>query len=113
MIIVDTYKPSKEYIPTDLRLKVSGFENHSDMQVIYCRTPGEFAYEFTFFHTLLWQENTLNCCRDALARIVGIMCSQSYDHGASWRDIKTEYLQDKSDEYSSTFKVNFYVRDAG
>ena len=113
MIIIDTYKPKNEYIPTELRLKVSGFEDHPDMQVLYFRVPGEFAYQFTFYHTLLWQENTRKCCEDALSKIVSAMCSQSYDHGASWRDIKTEYLENESDVYHSTFKVNFYVRDAG
>jgi hypothetical protein len=113
MLDISFYTPSDEHIPTELRLKASGFDSHPDMQVIYSRVENEFAYIFTFYHVFLWQENTIHCCHEAVERIASLMCSQSYDHGASWRTTNIQYLSDTSDEHSSSFKVNFRKRDAG
>ena len=112
MIHLETFVPKDEIIPTELRLKAYDLPNHPDMQIIYERVPGEFAYKFTFYHTFFYQENTLKVCGDILDQIIRTLCSQSYDHGAAWREISRDFMPE-SDESYSVYKVKFYVRDAG
>ena len=112
MIVLDTFVPRGQVIPTDLRLKASNLNGHPDMQIIYERCPNEFAYKFTFYHTFYYQNNTVETCDEVLDHIIRLMTNQSYDHGASWRETNRERLSE-SDESHTVYKVNFYIRDAG
>lgn len=70
------YIPKDETIPTRLRLKVDG------MDVYYERVKGEFAYDFTLF------DKAKEKYTEIIDQLVSIMCNQSYDHGAEWRERK-------------------------
>ena len=109
---LEVFVPKDETIPTALRLKAYNLPEHPDMQILYERVPGEFTYKFTFYHTFFYQENTLRVCGDILDQIIRTLCSQSYDHGAAWRETKRELLSE-SDESSTVYKVGFRIRDAG
>ena len=101
------YIPNDEMIPTQLRLKVD-----DKYQVDYSRVPGEFAYEFEIYNM---PQNNKGYADEIIDKIVGLMVSQSYDHGVSWRETGREFIEEFSycDVSSYKYKVSFRVRDAG
>lgn len=109
------YTPKDEYIPTELRLKITDIPNHPDLSAIYKRSENEFAYEITIFKGLNTQNNTNSICREIVEKFANLLVSQSYDHGAQWRvtDIIEMFSPMNLDDFSVTYKIRFYVRDAG
>lgn len=98
---IEFYKPESEILPTKLRFKIDG------VQVCYERVHDAFAYDFTFYGDVASEEQAMN-------EIVSIFCSQSYDHGGKWREVKREKNYAKEYEWDSyTYRVYFRVRDAG
>lgn len=97
------YIPKDETIPTRLRLKVDG-----TVDVYYEKLPNAFAYIFTFFRS---QGVTSELARSITDEIVSRMISQSYDHGAQWRECRARSIVD--DEFELSITVFFRVRDAG
>lgn len=102
------YIPSYQTIPTELRLRGEGVD------VYYHHLPDVFGYEFSVYHPGAKEAPAAAPDRELVEDIAHKMCSQSYDHGASWR-IRgvqlvhaAEFLTD-----CNTFHVLFRVRDAG
>lgn len=100
---IEFYIPKDETIPTQFRLKVDG------MDVYYEKVDGEFAYDFTLFG------KAKETATEIVDRIVSIMCNQSYDHGAEWREIKTKrmILYSPVEEWDHLIiRVYFRIKDA-
>jgi hypothetical protein len=94
------YIPKDETIPTRLRLIVDG------MHVYYEKVPNEFAYDFT-----LWGKARDNAIA-IVDKLVRILCNQSYDHGAQWREVKREIVEEGTEEWEPiTIRVFFRIRD--
>lgn len=104
MLSVDVkfYIPKDETIPTQLRVKVD-----DKYDVYYDKSPEGFAYDFRFFNDAKDHYETI------LDAIVSRMCSQSYDHGASWRETKREIIKPTEKWWDDLIvRVYFRVRDA-
>ena len=97
------YTPKGEVIPTQLRVKVDG-----SIDVYYERLPDEFGFKFDFFKH---QGVTLEMATAITDEIVRKMISQSYDHGAQWRECGVREIV--NDEWELSITVFFRVRDAG
>lgn len=98
---IEFYIPKDETIPTQLRLKVDG------MDVYYEKVHNDFAYDFT-----LWGKARENSTAIVDA-IVRRMCSQSYDHGAEWRERNRETIEHGPEEWSAlVIRVYFRIKDA-
>lgn len=93
-----------EAIPTSMKLLVN-----KRYTVVYREAdgtkPGEFAYRFYVYHG-----NDSIDCDKLVSAIVRKMESQSYDHGAQWRETNRQRVD--KDGYTIIL-VRFYVRDAG
>lgn len=94
--------PESQTIPTRLRLKVD-----EKYDVYYERRTAAFAYTFEFFKS---QGVTEELATEITNEIVRRMISQSYDHGAQWRECFSREVE--SDEYNICITVYFRVRDA-
>ena len=103
MMNIEFFVPDDETIPTRLRLRVDG-----PIDVYYESLPNDFAYKFTFFK---WQDVTLEMACAITDKIVSRMISQSYDHGAQWRERGVRSIV--NDEFELSITVFFRVRDAG
>lgn len=97
------YTPKDEMIPTQLRVKVDG-----EIDVYYDRVPNEFGWKFEFFKH---QGVSLELATAITDEIVSKMISQSYDHGAQWRECGVREVV--NDEWDLSITVFFRVRDAG
>lgn len=100
---IDFYIPKDQTIPTRLRVKVD-----NNIDVYYDRTPSAFGWKFEFFKH---QGVTLEMATAITDEIVSRMISQSYDHGAQWRECGGREVV--SDEWDLSITVFFRVRDAG
>lgn len=103
MMKIEFYIPKDETIPTRLRVKVDG-----EIDVYYERLPDAFGFKFEFFqHQGVTQEMATAITDEIVRR----MESQSYDHGAQWREcgVREIYM----DEWDLSITVFFRVRDAG
>lgn len=100
---INFYIPKDEKIPTRLRVKVD-----ESLDVYYEQLPDAFGYKFSFFQS---QGVTLNMATTITDEIVSRMVSQSYDHGAQWRECGIREIVLNDWELSIT--VFFRVRDAG
>lgn len=100
---IEFYIPKDEVIPTRLRVKVN-----EAIDVYYKRLPDEFGLEFAFFKH---QGVTLEMATAITDEIVSRMISQSYDHGAQWRECGVREIV--NDECDLNITVFFRVRDAG
>lgn len=100
---IDFYIPESQTIPTQLRVKVDG-----NIDVYYDRLPDAFGWKFEFFKH---QGVTLEMATAITDELVSNMISQSYDHGAQWRECRTREIVDN--EWNLYIKVFFRVRDAG
>lgn len=100
---IDFYIPKDQIIPTQLRVKVDG-----DIDVYYNRLPDAFGWKFEFFKH---QGVTLEMATEITNEIVREMISQSYDHGAQWRECGVREIV--NDEWDLSITVFFRVRDAG
>lgn len=100
---IEFYTPEDEIIPTRLQLRVDG-----EIDVYYEGLRDEFGYKFDFFKQ---QGVTLELATAITDEIVGRMISQSYDHGAQWRECRIREIV--NDEWNLSITVYFYVRDAG
>ena len=98
---IEFYIPKDEEIPTRLRLKVD-----DSIDVYYKKLSNVFAYTFEFFV----QNVNLEIATEIVAEIVSRMKSQSYDHGAQWRECGVRDIV--NDEYSLSITVYFRVRDS-
>ena len=98
---IEFYIPKDEEIPTRLRLKVD-----DSIDVYYKKLSNVFAYTFEFFV----QNVNLEIATEIVDEIVSRMKSQSYDHGAQWRECGA--LDIVNDEYSLSITVYFRVRDS-
>lgn len=106
--IIEFYMPSGVTIPTTFKLSI----DNCKYQVIYTRDMNEFAYTFEFYK---WKSNELmteELALEILDQIVRTISSESYDHGASWRAISIDKIEN---EYTGclTYKVKFRIRDGG
>ena len=97
---IEFYIPKDEEIPTRLRLKVD-----DSIDVYYKKLSNVFAYTFDFFV----QNVNLEIATEIVDEIVSRMKSQSYDHGAQWRECEVRDIV--NDEYSLSITVYFRVRD--
>lgn len=89
-------------IQTYLELDVNGIFVH------YYQNPEAFQYIFKIDRDVPAQDAS-----DAVTEIVRMMCHQSYDHGAEWRQVgQTEYEAPSEYKYYHTFKVDFRIRDS-
>lgn len=100
---IEFYIPKDEMIPTRLRVKVDG-----EIDVYYERLPDAFGFKFDFFKH---QGVTLEMATAITDEIVSRMISQSYDHGAQWRECGVREIV--NDEWDLSITVFFRVRDAG
>ena len=100
---IEFYISKPEIIPTRLRVKVDG-----EIDVYYARLPEAFGFKFEFFKH---QGVTLEMATDITDEIVRKMESQSYDHGAQWRECGVREVV--NDEWDLSITVYFRVRDAG
>lgn len=98
---IESYIPKDEEIPTRLRLKVD-----DSIDVYYKKLSNVFAYTFEFFV----QNVNLEIATEIVDEIVSRMKSQSYDHGAQWRECGARDIV--NDEYSLSITVYFRVRDS-
>ena len=98
---IEFYIPKDEEIPTRLRLKVD-----DSIDVYYKKLSNVFAYTFEFFV----QNVNLEIATEIVDEIVSRMKSQSYDHGAQWRECGVRDIV--NDEYSLSTTVYFRVRDS-
>lgn len=98
---IEFYIPKDEEIPTRLRLKVD-----DSIDVYYKKLSNVFAYTFEFFV----QNVNLEIATEIVDEIVSRMKSQSYDHGAQWRECEVRDIV--NDEYSLSITVYFRVRDS-
>lgn len=98
---IEFYIPKDEEIPTRLRLKVD-----DSIDVYYKKLSNVFAYTFEFFV----QNVNLEIATEIVDEIVSRMKSQSYDHGAQWRECGVRDIV--NDEYSLSITVYFRVRDS-
>ena len=98
---IEFYIPKDEEIPTRLRLKVD-----DSIDVYYKKLSNVFAYTFEFFV----QNVNLEIATEIVDEIVSRMKSQSYDHGAQWRECGTRDIV--NDEYGLSITVYFRVRDS-
>ena len=98
---------SPEKIPTRLRLLVED-KYHVYYEKAKADRLGEFAWKFTF-----WDE-AKECYEEILDAIVSTMMSQSYDHGASWRETSRRVVNAEDESWGSVeVVVCFRIRDAG
>ena len=100
---IEFYIPKDQAIPTQLRVKVDG-----EIDVYYDRLPDAFGWKFKFFKH---QGVTLEMATAITDQIVSKMISQSYDHGAQWRECGVRKIV--NDEWDLRITVYFRVRDAG
>ena len=100
---MEFYIPKDEVIPTRLRLKID-----ENIDVYYERLPNVFGYKFDF---LKLQNVTIEMATVITDEIVSRMVSQSYDHGASWRECGVREVID--DKFDLSITVFFRIRDAG
>ena len=100
---IEFYTPKDESIPMRLRLRVDG-----EIDVYYESLRDAFGYKFDFFKS---QGVTVEMATAITDEIVGRMISQSYDHGAQWRECRIREIV--NDEWDLSITVYFYVRDAG
>ena len=98
---IEFYIPKDEEIPTRLRLKVD-----DSIDVYYKKLSNVFAYTFEFFV----QNVNLEIATEIVDEIVSRMKSQSYDHGAQWRECGARDIV--NDGYSLSITVYFRVRDS-
>ena len=99
---IQFYIPDDEIIPTQLRVKID-----DKYDVYYSRVHDEFAWDFTFYN------EAKDCYETLLDEMVFRMCSQSEDHGSSWRETKREIIEKSEDRWSSiVVRVYFRIRDA-
>ena len=97
------YIPDDERIPAALRLKVD-----DSIDVYYKRDSANFAYTFSFLPVI--QNVNLDIATAIVDEIVSTMVSQSYDHGAQWRERGVREI--KNDEYELSITVYFRLRDS-
>ena len=97
------YVPDDERIPTMLRLKVD-----DSIDVYYEKVAAKFAYTFSFLPVI--QNINLDIATAIVDEIVSTMVSQSYDHGAQWREHGVREI--KNDEFELSITVYFRVRDS-
>lgn len=97
------YIPKDQTIPTTLRVRVD-----DSIDVYYDHLPNEFGYKFEFFKH---QGVTLEMATVITDAIVSRMISQSYDHGAQWRECGVREVV--NDDWDLSITVFFRVRDAG
>lgn len=100
---IEFYIPKSETIPTRLRVKVD-----DEIDVYYGSLPEAFGFKFEFFKH---QGVTLEMATAITDEIVRKMVSQSYDHGAQWRECGVREVV--NDELDLSITVYFRVRDAG
>jgi hypothetical protein len=100
---IEFYIPKDEKIPTRLRVKVD-----ETIDVYYERLHDAFGYKFEFFRH---QGVTLEMATTITDEIVSRMVSQSYDHGAQWRECGVREVV--NNEWDLSITVFFRVRDAG
>lgn len=100
---IEFYIPKDEMIPTQLRVKVD-----EAIDVYYKRLPDAFGFKFDFFKH---QGVTLEMATAITDEIVSKMISQSYDHGAQWREYGVREIV--NDKWDLSITVFFRVRDAG
>ena len=100
---IEFYIPKDEMIPTRLRVKVD-----DNIDVYYERLTDAFGWKFDFFK---FQGVTLEMATAITDAIVAKMVSQSYDHGAQWRECGVREIV--NDEWGLSITVFFRVRDAG
>ena len=98
---IDFYIPERQLIPTQLRVKVN-----EEFDVYYERVNG--GWKFTFFR---YQGVNLELATAFVNEIFARMVSQSYDHGAQWRECGVREIVD--DEWDLSITVFYRVRDAG
>ena len=99
---IDFHIAESERIPTRMRLKVD-----ETIDVYYEPLKDAFGYKFDFFPI---QGVTLEMATSITDEIVHRMVSQSYDHGAQWRECGTREIV--NDKYDLSITVYFYIRDA-
>lgn len=100
---IEFYVPKDQTIPLQLRLKVDG-----KFDVDYDRLSDTFGWKFEFSK---FQGVTLEMANAITDEIVSRMISQSYDHGAQWRERGVREIV--NDEWELSVTVFFRVRDAG
>lgn len=97
------YTPEYETIPTRLRVKVNG-----KYDVYYERLRDKFGWRFEFFK---YQGVTVEIATAIVDEMVSQMISQSYDHGAQWRECGVRDVL--NDDFDLSITVFLRVRDAG
>lgn len=101
---VNFFIPKCETIPTRLRVRVN-----DNFDVYYERLSDAFGYKFSFFKH---QGVTLETATAITNEIVSKMISQSYDHGAQWRECGEREIVDNETTWELSITVFFRVRDA-
>lgn len=96
---IEFYIPKGEMIPTRLRVKVD-----REIDVYYERLPDAFGFKFDFFKH---QGVTLEMATEITDEIVSRMVSQSYDHGAQWRECGVREIV--NDEWDLSITVAYLV----
>ena len=100
---IEFYIPKDEKVPTQLRMYADGH------YVIYNRLEDRFGYDFMFMGDVSADEAV-----DLAKEIASVMCDQSYDHGAQWRVVSVDVLeQEERYKIGEIVRVIFRVRDAG
>lgn len=99
------YIPKNETIPTKLEVRSDSYA------VQYWRLNDCFGYGFSVMKLTTDAWITEEDERAVVEEIVSIMRNQSYDHGAEWRVVSTERVDEG--RYLPWWCVKLRVRDAG
>lgn len=99
---IEFYIPKGEIIPTQLRLKVD-----DAIDVYYKRVPIALGWRFEF----LKSQVTQSIATAITDEIVSQMTSQSYDHGAQWRECGVREIEEN--KFMVCITAFFRKRDAG
>lgn len=90
-----------QIVQTGLAIEVDG------IRVDYYRVPNKFAYKFTIVLPL-HETIDSNLVEATIDKVVSAMCSQSYDHGAEWRE--TGVRETSFDPLTGEYAVIVYFR---
>lgn len=104
-----------ETVQTSLAVKV-------DNVLVHYRQCKNFAYEFWVYGVYSdeaakikepWLDCSVTEAKQAIEEVVQALCSQSYDHGAEWRETyREEEFSDVTRYAIYSVRVSFRVRDA-
>ena len=108
---INFYIPPNQKIPTQLRLKVTDY-NNKVYDVYYSRSHKTFSYTFEFLNSQFEDENgfvyqgTMDRIMD---EIIDLLISQSEDHGSRWVKVGQKITQ--QNRFGTTYQITFRRKD--